>query len=149
MSKELQNRLKYELSQTEIAREKKKIISQLLELEKQEQEQNRQAVEKLEQERRKAKLKLAKKQKYQKRLDNYKKTESFVSGKITWKIKQQSFNPVWEGYVDGKHLFNIIRNLSNYELKLVPKGSIGPDLQSLSKKAELIMENFTVKNVKS
>lgn len=149
MSKELQNKLKYELSKTEITREKKKIVAQLLELEKQEQEKKLRAAEVLEQELRKAKLKSEKKQKAQKRLDNYKKAESFSSGKITWKIKQKSFYPVWEGYVDGKHLFNITRNLSNYELKLVPKGSVGPDIQALSKKAELIMENFTIKNAKS
>ena len=69
----------------------------------------------------------------------------FSSGKINWKLKSGTLiYPVWEGFYQKKHIFNIIQKQTYFELNLVQKSQTSMLLEDVKKKAELFLEAFSV-----
>ena len=99
---------------------------------------------KLEFEKRKERIQILKEE--QQKTKNLKE---FTSGKINWKLKTGTlFYPVWEGYYQNKHVFNIIQKQTYFELNLVQKSEKSMVLEDIKKKAELFIDTFTMLNKK-
>lgn len=86
------------------------------------------------------------KEEQQKLLKEQEKLNDFSSGSVTWKHRNRSFYPTWDGYVHKQHMFIIEQKLSKYELKIVEKDTFGKTFQEVQKKAEDIMDKH-IKNI--
>jgi hypothetical protein len=76
--------------------------------------------------------------------NDFNKLNNFSSGNINWVLKKNQFGhyPVWEGYYQGIHLFNINQKKSYYELSFINMNEKSFEFKLIQEKAELFLKSL-------